>query len=114
MLATREYSRRLGVITPQQLEAACRRLSLGTLRNAEPAPGGLFGQNVFLETSAGDFVFRGYQHGDWQLAKERFFCYLVHEAGTAPVPWPYEIEEDPSIFGWPYAVLPRLPGDAAE
>ena len=114
MEEAREYSQRLGVIRREQLEAACRRFGLGRLNDAEPAPGGLFGQNIFLDTDAGAFVLRGHQHGDWQLAKERWFVNLVHAAGTAPVPWPYEIDDDAGIFGWPYAVMPRLAGTSGE
>lgn len=110
----REYSKRLGVLTRAQLQAACDRFGLGRLRRAEPAPGGLFGQNVFLDTDGGRFVLRGMQHGDWQFATERWFSKLVHEAGTAPVPWPYRIDTGSDIFGWPYAVVARVDGASAE
>ncbi|MBI2759933.1 MAG: hypothetical protein HYX51_00705, partial [Chloroflexi bacterium] len=44
----RQYSERLGVLTPEQLQAALDRFNLGRLLDARPATGGLFGQNVLL------------------------------------------------------------------
>ncbi len=41
---TREYSKRLGILTGEQLQAALDRYDLGALGSAEPAQGGLFGQ----------------------------------------------------------------------
>lgn len=79
------YSERLGDITDTQLQAALDRFGLGGLRSASPAPGGLFGQNIFLTTTEGEFVLRGAPHwnpageDDWQFPKERFFSRLVHD-----------------------------------
>ena len=28
-----------------------------------------------------------------------------------PAPWPYHIDDTTDIFGWPYALMPRLPGE---
>lgn len=89
-MAAREYSKRLGVISDEQLQAALDRVGLGRLLSAEPATGGLFGQNIMLTTSEGEFVFRGAPHwdaegnDDWQFQKERLFSELVHERGTGP------------------------------
>jgi hypothetical protein len=116
-MASREYSKRLGTISDEQLQAALDRFGLGRLLAAESAEGGLFGQNVLLETTDGRFVFRGAPHwnpageDDWQFQKERYFSRLVHEAtGGPPVPWPYEVEPGREIFGWGYAIQPRLAG----
>ncbi len=113
----REYSKRLGTISDEQLQAALDCFDLGRLVSAEPALGGLFGQNLLLESTRGRFVLRGAPHwnaadeDDWQFPKERFFSRLVHESGNGPpVPWPYSIEERRDIFGWPFAVVPRMPG----
>jgi hygromycin-B 7''-O-kinase len=111
LLAPREYSKRLGTLTHAQLQAALDRFALGELVAAEPASGGLFGQNVLLETERGAFVLRGAPHSNWQLPKERFFARLLHERTRAPVPWPYRIEDASDIFGWSFALLPRLPGE---
>jgi aminoglycoside phosphotransferase (APT) family kinase protein len=116
-MASQKYSERLGVISDDQLQAALDRFDLGRLLSAEPAIGGLFGQNIMLRTTEGEFVFRGAPHWDpegnydWQFQKERLFSRLVHERGTGPpVPWPYLIEESEEIFGWNWAIMPRAAG----
>ena len=109
-LEPREYSKRLGVLTPDQLQAALDHFGLGRLLGAEPAPGGLFGQNVFLTSSEGEFVLRGCPHTSWQFAQEAYFARLIAERTSVPAPWPYLSDDSPSIFGWSYAVMPRLPG----
>jgi hygromycin-B 7''-O-kinase len=116
-VASREYSRRLGALSDEQLQAALDRFDLGRLVSAEPIANGLFGQNLMLQTSAGEYVFRGAPHwnpageDDWQFPKERFFSRLMHDAPGAPVvPWPYIVDEGRDIFGWGFALQPRLPG----
>src|SRR5439155_9911686 len=107
---TRDYSLRLGVLTGQQLQAALARFELDGLVDAQPAQGGIFGQNVFLSSTKGEYVLRGKPHYDWQLPAERFFAKLIHERSKVPAPWPYLIEDSPDIFGWAFAIMPRLPG----
>ncbi|MBP6545984.1 MAG: phosphotransferase [Phenylobacterium sp.] len=107
---TIHYSERLGAIDDAQFQRALDRLDLGELRQARPVPFGLFGQNVFLTTTRGEFIFRGAQHGDWQFAKEVFFARLLAEQTTAPVAWPQWLETSSEIFGWSYIIAPRLPG----
>jgi aminoglycoside phosphotransferase (APT) family kinase protein len=116
-MASREYSQRLGTLTDTQLQAALDRFGLGTFISAEPAQNGLFGQNLLIESTGGRFVFRGAPHwnpageDDWQFPKEQFFCRAVHESGLGPpVAWPYMIDEGRDIFGWGFAVQPRLSG----
>ena len=72
--------------------------------------GGLFGQNVFVTSTQGEWVLRGAPHYDWQLPSELFFARLLHERTRAPVPWPYIVDPTEDIFGWSYAVMPRMPG----
>lgn len=108
---TREYSQRLGVLTAAQLQAALDRFDLGTLMEAQPAPGGLFGQNVLLTSTAGEYVLRGAPHYDGQFEKERYFSCMVHERTEANAPWPFLIERSADVFGWSYALMPRLPGE---
>ena len=107
---TREYSKRLGVLSGEQLQAALARFDLGELIAARPAPGGLFGQNVLVTSTAGEYVLRGHAHYDGQFEKERFFCRAIHERTRAKAPWPFLIEKLPQIFGWGYALMPLLPG----
>lgn len=107
---TREYSQRLGVLTVEQLQAALDRFDLGTIVDARPAAGGLFGQNVLLTSSKGAYVLRGAPHYDGQFEKERYFSRIVHERTRAHAPWPFLIERSTEIFGWSYALMPQLPG----
>jgi aminoglycoside phosphotransferase (APT) family kinase protein len=104
------YSRRLGKITPEQFQAALERFGLGQLVRTQVVPYGLFGQNVFLTSTAGEFVLRGAPHYDWQFPTERFFTDLLHEKTRTPVAHPYLIDPTNDIFGWSYAIMPRLPG----
>lgn len=117
MSAAPVYSERLGAISDSQLAAAVARLDLGLFVSAEPVTGGLFGQNLFLTTTAGAFVLRGAPH--WvngrrddrvQFAQESFFIRRVHEQTGAPAPWPCHYDASSDIFGWPYLVMPRMPG----
>jgi len=109
-MAAREYSRRLGSIDDGQFRSALERLGLGEFVRAGPVAGGLFGQNVFVTSTTGEYVLRGTPHYDWQLPAERFFARLLHERTQAPVPWPYLLDPGDDIFGWSYAVMPRIPG----
>lgn len=119
----RVYSERLGAIRDAQFEAMCERLALGRFVRAEPIKTGLFGQNVFVTTSGGEFVLRGAPHwvkgahdtewrreDRWQFTKERWFAQQLHERTRAPVPWPMLHDQTSDIFGWPYLVMPRMPG----
>jgi hygromycin-B 7''-O-kinase len=109
-MAAREYSRRLGLIEDGQFRSALQRLGLGEFVRAEPVAGGLFGQNIFVTSTLGEYVLRGAPHYDWQLPAERFFARLLHERTRTPVPWPYILDPDDDIFGWSYALMPRMPG----
>jgi hygromycin-B 7''-O-kinase len=111
------YSERLGAIADAQFDAAMRRLGLGAFVSAEPVKTGLFGQNVFVTTTTGAFVLRGAPHwvggrrdDRWQFAKEAFFIERAAAQTDAPAPWPCHYDPAPDIFGWPYLVMPRMPG----
>jgi len=117
------YSERLGALSDAQFEAVATRLGLGRFLSAEPISSGLFGQNVFVTTTDGTFVLRGAPHwvkdagkieyrreDRWQFTKEKYFAEQLHLHTKAPVPWPMLYDEDSDIFGWPYLVMPRMPG----
>lgn len=106
----RQYSERLGVLTPEQLQAALDRFNLGRLLDARPATGGLFGQNVLLTSTEGAFVLRGHPHLGGQLERERYFARLLHDTTDVPAPWPYLIDPSTDTFGWDYAIMPHLLG----
>jgi aminoglycoside phosphotransferase (APT) family kinase protein len=125
MAEAKTYSERLGAISDAQFSAATERAGVGKFLHAAPITSGLFGQNVFVTTSDGEFVLRGAPHwvdykdsGPWhwepndryQFTKEALFARLLHENTDAPVPWPYALVEDSDIFGWPYIIMPRMPG----
>jgi aminoglycoside phosphotransferase (APT) family kinase protein len=105
-----EYSKCLGRISPEQFQAALNRLALGEFVKAEPVSFGLFGQNVFLTSTRGDFVLRGAPHYPWQFPTEQFIVNQLHEQTRAPVPYPYLLEASDDIFGWSFVIMPRLPG----
>lgn len=109
-LVPQRYSERLGLIEPDQLQEVAERFGLGRVTNAEPAMHGLFGQNLFLTTTQGEFVLRGNPHGHVQLTKERCVARFIDEGSSLPAPWPYQVCDNPELFGWTYAVLPRLRG----
>jgi aminoglycoside phosphotransferase (APT) family kinase protein len=126
-MADTVYSQRLGGISTEQFEAVAARLNLGRFVKAAPATSGLFGQNVFVTTRDGEFVLRGAPHwvkdlGEteyrredrWQFTKEVFFARQLHARTKAPVPWPMRHDEASDIFGWPYVVMPRMPGTCFE
>ena len=70
----RVYSQRLGALTPQQFQAALTRSGLGTFVSATPVAQGLFGQNVFVQSTQGDYVLRGVPHYPWQFPLARAFA----------------------------------------
>jgi aminoglycoside phosphotransferase (APT) family kinase protein len=116
-----QFSERLGALTRAQLQAALDRFSLGKLLGVRAPAGGLFGQNLFLTTESGEWVFRGAPHWfrgaphpTWQFAKERWFAERIHGDTSAPVPWPYLVETSSDLFGWAWALMPRMPGECAQ
>jgi hygromycin-B 7''-O-kinase len=105
-----EYSKRLGSLADGQFQAALDRFALGRFVRAEAIPFGLFGQNVFVTSTAGEYVLRGCPHAMWQFPTEHYFARELHEHTQTPVPWPYLLEPETGVFGWSYAILPRMPG----
>jgi hygromycin-B 7''-O-kinase len=105
-----KYSTRLGNISHAQFQKALERFSLGDFIRADPVPYGLFGQNVFLTSSKGNFVFRGAPHSARQFPTECFFTNLLHQHTKTPVAYPYLLEPATDVFGWSYVLMPRLPG----
>jgi len=108
--AGREYSQRLGVLAPDQFQAALAWFELGDFVEATPISGGLFGQNVFVTNTQGHYVLRGRLHYPWQFPKERFGATLLHERTQVPVAYPYLLDASTDIFGWNYLLMPRLQG----
>src|SRR5215510_8078215 len=109
-MTIREYSNRLGNISDEQLQRALSHFDLGTFLHAEPIPFGLFGQNLFVTSTTGEFVLRGCPHYDWQFPTEKFFTELLHIKTRVPVAYPYLLNSSTEIFGWSYVIMPRMPG----
>jgi len=105
-----KYSERLGSIDDKSFQQVLSRFDLGEFVSAKAIPYGLFGQNVFLASTKGEFVFRGNPLLDGQFETERFMAErLRHETGS-PVPWPYLFDGSKDFFAWPYVIMPRLVG----
>lgn len=104
------WSNRLGIITTDQFAAALDRFGLGTFKRAQRVSTGNFGQNVFLSSTGGEFVFRGNPLLPWQFPKERFMARLLSGGSPLAAPWPYFHEPETGIFGWEFAIMPRLSG----
>jgi len=111
------YSARLGAIADAQFDAALTKAGLGRFVAAAAPSAGLFGQNVFLTSTAGEFVFRGAPHwfqggpnDAWQFPKERLYADLLHDHTQVPVAWPQILDDSREHFPWPYLIMPRLPG----
>ena len=109
------YSERLGAISDEQFHAVAQRLQIGRFLKAAPTTSGLFGQNVFVTTTEGEFVLRGAPHwvkelheeeyhpeDRWQFTKEKYFAEQLHTHTDAPVPWPMLHDQTNDILGWPY------------
>jgi len=109
-MSVREYSKRLGQISDEQLQAALNCFDLGEFLRAEPIPFGLFGQNMFVTSTAGEFVLRGVPHYDWQFPTEKFFTEQLHAKTRVPVPYPYLFNPYSEIFGWSFVIMPRMSG----
>jgi len=109
-MSIHEYSKRLGNISDEQLQRGLNYFDLGKFLQAEPIPFGLFGQNLFVSSTAGDFVLRGVPHYDWQFPTEKFFIEQLHEKTRVPVPHPYLLNPSAEIFGWPFVIMPKLSG----
>src|SRR5215510_5992437 len=109
-MTIREYSKRLGNISDEQLQRALSHFDLGTFLRAEPIPFGLFGQNMFVTSTAGEFVLRGVPHYDWQFPTEKYFTEQLHAKTGVPVAYPYLLNSSAEIFGWSYVIMPRMSG----
>src|SRR4051812_22860473 len=101
----------LGAIPPERFQLAADIHGLGRVLDTEFL-GGTYGNNVGIATEHGAWVLRGAVAPleSATFLRERFFARAVHERSSMASPWPYLIDESSAIFGWPYALSRRLPG----
>ena len=104
------YAGSLGEITGEQFDKALQKLDLGSLIKVEKVIGGVVGQNVFLTSTKGEFVFRGRPFYDEQFDVEKFAVENLREKTNVTTAYPYLIDNDTDIFGFKYAIMPRLSG----
>ncbi|MEE3952757.1 phosphotransferase [Peribacillus frigoritolerans] len=104
-------SNKLGIINDGQLQAMLDKFKLGKLISSEKTANGAMGQTIFVASTEGDFVFKGNPLYDGQLLEEKYFIENIHKRTKVSVPMPYIIDDSGEIFGWSYALMPRLPGE---
>ncbi|MCL2772605.1 MAG: aminoglycoside phosphotransferase family protein [Oscillospiraceae bacterium] len=105
-----DYAGSLGEISGEQFEKALQKLNLGNLIKVEKVTGGVVGQNVFLTSTKGEYVFRGRPFYDEQFDVEKFAVENLREKTSVPTAYPYMIDNDTDIFGFKYAIMPRMSG----
>lgn len=105
-----DYAGSLGKISGEQFDRALRKLNLGGFIKAEKASGGVVGQNVFLTSTKGEFVFRGRPFYEEQFDVEKFMVDNLHKHTKVHVAYPYLIDNSAEIFGFKYAIMPKLKG----
>ncbi|MFW9878559.1 MAG: phosphotransferase family protein, partial [Candidatus Thorarchaeota archaeon] len=108
--AKKKYSERLGFISDEQFQRALDCFHLGSFIKAQPILQGLFGQNVYVTSTKGEFVLRGVPHYPWQFKEEKIYVDLLHDKTKVPVPHPYLLGADTSILGWEFVIMPKMKG----
>jgi len=100
----------LGSIAAEQIQSMLDRFQLGELVSSERTVEGVMKQTMFITATSGEFVLKGNPIYEGQWREEQFFVDHLHKKTGAPVPFPYRIDERSDIFGWSYALMPRLAG----
>ncbi|WP_374020491.1 aminoglycoside phosphotransferase family protein [Paenibacillus thiaminolyticus] len=103
-------SKSLGALTDSQLQRMLDRFGLGRLLRSAPTEHGVMKQTLFITSTAGEFVLKGNPLYPGQWKEEAYFIRHLHAKTGVNVPYPYLIDESDDIFGWSYALMPRLPG----
>ncbi|MEC0233349.1 aminoglycoside phosphotransferase family protein [Paenibacillus kribbensis] len=104
-------SNRLGEVTDNQLQRVLDRFDLGRLLSSEKTAEGVMGQTLYISSTAGQFVLKGNPLFSGQWVEERYMVEQLHRRTSIPVPAPYLVDDAEDIFGWSYAVMPRLYGE---
>ncbi|WP_025724290.1 phosphotransferase family protein [Paenibacillus polymyxa] len=103
-------SNRLGEVTNDQMQRMLNRFDLGRLLSYEKTAEGVLGQTLYVSSTAGQFVLKGNPLFLGQWIEEKFMVEQIQTRTPIPVPTPYLVDHTEDIFGWSYAVMPRLYG----
>ncbi|WP_342428393.1 aminoglycoside phosphotransferase family protein [Paenibacillus sp. FSL L8-0158] len=103
-------SNRLGEVTIDQVQRMLNRFDLGRLLSYEKTAEGVLGQTLYVSSTAGQFVLKGNPLFPGQWVEEKFMVEQIQARTRIPVPTPYLVDHTEDIFGWSYAVMPRLYG----
>ncbi|MGE7919133.1 phosphotransferase family protein [Viridibacillus sp. NPDC093762] len=103
-------SNKLGDITNEQLQQMLNQHNFGKLISSKKTDNGAMGQTMFVHSSKGEFVLKGNPLFPGQFEEEQFFVDNISKCIDVPVPTPYFIGTTNSLFGWSYAMMPRLKG----
>ncbi len=101
---------KLGEVTDRQLQMMLTRFGLGQLISAAKTAKGVGNQTMFVRSTTGEYVLKGNPLYAGQFAEEQFYVDNLLEHIRLPLPVPYLVDESPDIFGWAYAIMPRLSG----
>ncbi len=105
------YTSRLGTITSSDMQRVIDQYRLCQITDMQPAVGGSFRQVLALESTDGQWIFKGAPLVPEQFHAEHFYTSLLHERTELPVPWPYFHDTSCSVFDWDFALMPRLEGE---
>lgn len=103
-------SKKIDSVTKEQLQKMLDRYNLGELISFKQTEKGVMKQTIFVSSTSGDYVLKGNPIYEGQFVEEKFFIDHLKARTDIPVPVPYVLDEMKDIFGWPYAIMPRLPG----
>lgn len=101
---------RIGVVTHQQIQEVLERFNLGSLIGFRETSNGVGKQTIFVSSDLGEYVLKGNPLYEGQFLEEKFYVESLNKLTSLPVSIPYIVDERNDIFGWNYAIMPRLPG----
>jgi len=101
---------KVGILTNKQLQEMLDRFNLGKLLSFQETSKGVGKQTMFVSSTSGEFVLKGNPLYEGQFIEERFYIENLSKLTSLPLSLPYIVDTQSDIFGWTYAIMPRLPG----
>ncbi|WMT39661.1 hypothetical protein RE628_19965 [Paenibacillus sp. D2_2] len=101
---------KVGVLTNNQVQEMLDRYNLGKLISIQETSKGVGKQTMFVSSTAGEFVLKGNPLYEGQFVEEKFYIENLSELTNLPLSLPYIVDQQNDIFGWTYAIMPRLSG----